>query len=111
MINKKEDDNDFNYYNGNDGARDRSKSDFDQSGIGEGDPSIIGGIGVVGSSIDQFNESNFSWRSAANNVNKVNLKHFNNNFFFNKNINSIKYSKENFDQINENTSSISINKG
>jgi len=52
MINKKEDDNDFNYYNGNDGARDRSKSDFDQSGIGEGDPSIIGGIGVVGSSID-----------------------------------------------------------
>jgi hypothetical protein len=54
--------------------RDRSKSDFDNSGIGDGDPSIIGGIGVIGSSIDNFNESNFSWRSAANNVNKVNLK-------------------------------------
>ena len=58
--------------------RDRSKSDFDNSGIGEGDPSLIGGIGVVGSSIDNFNESNFSWRSAANNVNKVNLKQLNN---------------------------------
>jgi hypothetical protein len=58
--------------------RDRSKSDFDNSGIGEGDPSLIGGIGIVGSSIDNFNESNFSWRSAANNVNKVNLKQFNN---------------------------------
>lgn len=91
----------FNEYKGH--HRDCSKSDYDHSGVGEVDPSLNGGIGIVGSSIDQFNESNFSWRSAAYNVNKVNLRHLNNHIL-NKNINSLKFSKDHsgFDQIVEN---------
>lgn len=78
MIENKKEEQIINGFKVQNVIRDRSKSDFDNSGLGEGDPSLIGGIGVVGSSIDNFNESNFSWRSAANNVNKVNLKQFNN---------------------------------
>jgi hypothetical protein len=74
IIEQKKEEVNMNGFKVHNVIRDRSKSDFDNSGIGDGDPSIIGGIGVIGSSIDNFNESNFSWRSAANNVNKVNLK-------------------------------------
>ena len=92
MIEQKKEESNINGYKVHNVIRDRSKSDFDNSGIGDGDPSLIGGI-VVGSSIDNFNESNFSWRSAANNVNKVNFKQFNNRNL-NQNINSLKYSKD-----------------
>ena len=47
MIEQKKEESNINGFKVHNVIRDRSKSDFDNSGIGDGDPSLIGGI-VVG---------------------------------------------------------------